>query len=162
MFSSGMPPYAADGLASFGYDRQYIIHNIRNIKPSGSFRSDFAYQNNLWLVAAELVEKLCGSDDNMKNKLIQRLAEVIIITICLGYYVYMISVIFHNSITGVTLGEISSLDDNGDKTKAPALIVHYIDNTKLDIDLWIFSSINLTIIITLWIIIKNKFVKKIE
>lgn len=54
---SGMPPYAADSLASFGFDRQYIIHNIRNIKPVGSFRSDFAYQNNLWLVAAELVEK---------------------------------------------------------------------------------------------------------
>jgi CubicO group peptidase (beta-lactamase class C family) len=68
---SGLPPYSADALSSFGYDRQYIIHNIRNIKPVGSFRSDFAYQNNLWLVAAELVEKLSGKswEENLKEKI---------------------------------------------------------------------------------------------
>ncbi|MEQ8222117.1 MAG: serine hydrolase [Candidatus Eremiobacterota bacterium] len=73
---SGMPPYAADPLASFGYDRKYIIHNIRNIKPVGSFRGDFAYQNNLWLVAAELVEKLSGKswEENIKERIFNPLA----------------------------------------------------------------------------------------
>ncbi|MEQ8168686.1 MAG: serine hydrolase [Candidatus Eremiobacterota bacterium] len=68
---SGMATYAADALASFGYDRQYIIHNIRNIKPVGSFRADFSYVNNLWLVAAELVEKLSGKswEENIKERI---------------------------------------------------------------------------------------------
>ncbi|HPZ10625.1 MAG TPA: serine hydrolase [Candidatus Eremiobacteraeota bacterium] len=68
---SGMPSYAADPLPFFGYDREYIIHNIRNIKPVGSFRSDFAYQNNLWLVAAKLVEKLSGKswEENIEERI---------------------------------------------------------------------------------------------
>jgi len=72
---SGMPSYSADSLSTFGYDRDYIIHNIRNIEPAGSFRSDFAYQNNLWLVAAQLVEKLSGKswEENVKERIFEPL-----------------------------------------------------------------------------------------
>lgn len=57
---SGMPAYAADTLFFLGFDRSYIKRAIRNIKPVTSFRSHYAYQNSLWLVAAEIIEKYSG------------------------------------------------------------------------------------------------------
>ncbi|MDQ7824843.1 MAG: serine hydrolase [Candidatus Eremiobacteraeota bacterium] len=57
---SGMPGYAADTLYFLGFDRQYIRQAVRNIKPVTSFRAKFAYQNGLWLVASELIEKYSG------------------------------------------------------------------------------------------------------
>ena len=38
----------------------YVIHNLRYFKPASSFRSTFAYDNILYLVAAELVKRLSG------------------------------------------------------------------------------------------------------
>ncbi len=57
---SGMPGYAADTLFFLGFDRPYIKKAIRNIKPVTSFRSHYAYQNSLWLVAAGIIEKYTG------------------------------------------------------------------------------------------------------
>ncbi len=57
---SGMPAYAADTLYLTGFDRSYIKRAIRHIKPVTSFRAQYAYQNGLWLVAADLVEKYSG------------------------------------------------------------------------------------------------------
>jgi len=57
---SGLPAYAADGLYFLGYDRPYIRQALRHIKPLSSFRSQYAYQNGLWLVAANLIEKYTG------------------------------------------------------------------------------------------------------
>ncbi|HBM16088.1 MAG TPA: hypothetical protein DD381_07095 [Lentisphaeria bacterium] len=57
---SGLPAYAADTLFFLGYDRRYIRHAIHNIKPVSSFRSEYAYQNGLWLVMAEIIEKYSG------------------------------------------------------------------------------------------------------
>ena len=57
---SGMPAYAADTLYVLGFDRSYIKKAIRNIKPVTSFRSHYAYQNSLWLVAAGIIEKYAG------------------------------------------------------------------------------------------------------
>ena len=57
---SGMPAYAADTLFSLGFDRAYIKQAIRHIKPVTSFRGHFAYVNNLWLVAAGIVERYTG------------------------------------------------------------------------------------------------------
>jgi len=54
---SGMPAYAADALYILGFDRPYVKKAIRHIKPVTSFRSQYAYQNGLWLVAADLIEK---------------------------------------------------------------------------------------------------------
>jgi CubicO group peptidase (beta-lactamase class C family) len=57
---SGMPAYAGDALYAFGFDRAYIKRVLRNIKPVTSFRSKYAYQNTLWLVAADIIEKHNG------------------------------------------------------------------------------------------------------
>lgn len=57
---SGMPAYAADTLFFLGFDRLYIKQAIRNIKPVTSFRAKFAYQNGLWLVVSDLIEKYAG------------------------------------------------------------------------------------------------------
>ncbi|MBI5686092.1 MAG: serine hydrolase [Verrucomicrobia bacterium] len=57
---SGMPAYAADTLFVLGFDRGYIKRAIRHIKPVSSFRGSFAYVNNLWLVAAGIVERYTG------------------------------------------------------------------------------------------------------
>ena len=57
---SGMPAYAADTLFSLGFDRAYVKQAIRHIKPVTSFRGYFAYVNNLWLVAAGIVERYTG------------------------------------------------------------------------------------------------------
>ena len=54
---SGMPAYAGDAQALLGFPREHIIHSIRLIKPVSSFRSQFAYVNNLWLVAGQLAAK---------------------------------------------------------------------------------------------------------
>jgi len=57
---SGMPAYAADSLYMMGFDRAYVRKSVRYIKPVSSFRSKFAYVNNLWLVAEEIIEKYSG------------------------------------------------------------------------------------------------------
>ncbi|QPM68891.1 serine hydrolase [Atribacter laminatus] len=68
---SGMPGYAGDFLSFLGFDRDYIIHSIRYIQPISSFRSEFAYMNNLFLVAASLVEKASGKtwEDNLQERI---------------------------------------------------------------------------------------------
>ena len=73
---SGMPPHAIDALVLFGFDRDYIRHAIRYAKPSSSFRSEFAYQNNLFLVAAELIEKHTGKswEENIKERIFEPLS----------------------------------------------------------------------------------------
>jgi CubicO group peptidase (beta-lactamase class C family) len=57
---SGMPAYAGDGQAFLGFDRDHIIRSLRFIKPVSSFRSRFAYVNNLFLVAGKVVERYTG------------------------------------------------------------------------------------------------------
>ncbi len=73
---SGMPPHALDLLVVLGFDRDYIKHALRYVKPASSFRSEFAYQNNLFLVAAELVEKHTGKswEDNVKDGIFESLS----------------------------------------------------------------------------------------
>ena len=72
---SGLPPYAGDGQAFMGFDRAHIIHSLRYLKPVTSFRSQYAYQNGLFLVAAALVEKYTGKswEDNLKARLFEPL-----------------------------------------------------------------------------------------
>ena len=42
------------------YDRKEIMRRLRYIKPATSFRSAYAYDNVLYLVAGELIERLSG------------------------------------------------------------------------------------------------------
>jgi CubicO group peptidase (beta-lactamase class C family) len=57
---SGMAPYAGDLLAFLGRDRKEMVQAIRHIEPVSSLRSRFAYVNNLWLVAALVIEAKTG------------------------------------------------------------------------------------------------------
>lgn len=57
---SGLPPHSGRLLPHLGFNRDHIMNTLRYIKPAGSFRSEYAYQNNLFLVAAALVEKKTG------------------------------------------------------------------------------------------------------
>lgn len=57
---SGMPSYAGDLLAFMGRDRDQILAAMRHIEPVSSFRSQFAYVNNLWLASAKVIEKHRG------------------------------------------------------------------------------------------------------
>lgn len=57
---SGMPAYALDMMSFSGFDRGGIMRAVRLVEPVSSFRSSFAYQNNLHLWAAELVETKTG------------------------------------------------------------------------------------------------------
>lgn len=68
---SGLVSHAGDGQTTLGFDRNHVIHSLRYIKPISSFRSEYAYQNSLFLVAAALVEKYSGIswEDNIKQRL---------------------------------------------------------------------------------------------
>jgi CubicO group peptidase (beta-lactamase class C family) len=57
---SGLPAYSGDAQAFFGFDRKHIKKSLAFIKPVSSFRSEFAYVNHLFLVAAEVVENATG------------------------------------------------------------------------------------------------------
>lgn len=72
---SGLPPYAGDAQSYLGFDRAHIIHSLRYLKPVTSFRSRYAYQNGLFLVAAALVEKYTDKswEDNLKARLFKPL-----------------------------------------------------------------------------------------
>jgi len=54
---SGLPPYAGDGQAFLGFTRDEMLNHLQYIHPLSSFRSQFAYQNILFLVAAHILEK---------------------------------------------------------------------------------------------------------
>jgi CubicO group peptidase (beta-lactamase class C family) len=72
---SGLPPHAGDSQAFLGFDRAHIIHSLRYFQPATSFRSQYGYQNNLFLVAAALLEKYTGKswEDNLKTRLLDPL-----------------------------------------------------------------------------------------
>jgi CubicO group peptidase (beta-lactamase class C family) len=58
--NSGLSRRSGDLLGLLGYDRNYITNSLKHIKPVSSFRSEYAYQNHLFLVAAKLVESKTG------------------------------------------------------------------------------------------------------
>jgi CubicO group peptidase (beta-lactamase class C family) len=72
---SGMPAYSGDFQSFCGFDRKHIIKSLEFIKPVSSFRSEFAYVNSLFLVAAEIVENNTGKswEENIKERLLSPL-----------------------------------------------------------------------------------------
>lgn len=57
---SGLPAYAGDSQSFLGYNAQEILDHLRFIKPISSFRSQYAYQNVFFLVAAEILKLKTG------------------------------------------------------------------------------------------------------
>lgn len=72
---SGMPEHAGDNAAIVGFDREVIMGAVRFVKPVTSFRAEYAYQNNLFLAAAGLVEKktLKSWEDNLRKRIFKPL-----------------------------------------------------------------------------------------
>lgn len=68
---SGLPPYSGDAQAFFGFDRGHIKRSLAFIRPVSSFRSEFAYVNHLFLVAAEVVENATGKtwEENIRERI---------------------------------------------------------------------------------------------
>lgn len=68
---SGMAGGSVDHAVMYGFGRQHILDSLRFIEPVSSFRSTYAYVNNLFLVDAHLVEKYSGKsfEDNLKERI---------------------------------------------------------------------------------------------
>jgi len=68
---SGMAPYAGDLMALIGFDAAYIRRQIREMRPVSSFRSEFGYVNNLFLVASAIIERLTGTswEENVRRRI---------------------------------------------------------------------------------------------
>jgi len=56
------------------YDRQEIVRRLRFIKPATSFRSAYAYDNVLYLVAGQVIEKVSGLswEDFVAERILKR------------------------------------------------------------------------------------------
>ncbi|MEI6895412.1 MAG: serine hydrolase [Colwellia sp.] len=60
---SGLARYAGDLMLwpePAGFSRDEIINNIKFLKPASSFRSEYAYDNLLYIVAGEIIPHLTG------------------------------------------------------------------------------------------------------
>lgn len=58
---NGLPPYGGD-IMTWGssYTREEILDRIRHVSPVTSFRSEYAYQNGMFITAGEVVEAVTG------------------------------------------------------------------------------------------------------
>lgn len=54
---SGLPPYAGDSQSFLGFSSKDMLEHLRFLKPVSSFRSQYAYQNIFFLVAAHILEQ---------------------------------------------------------------------------------------------------------
>jgi CubicO group peptidase (beta-lactamase class C family) len=72
---SGMAAHALDSAIIFGFGRSHVRDVLRFVKPVSSFRTEFAYQNNLFLVDAELIEKKSDKswEDNVRDRIFKPL-----------------------------------------------------------------------------------------
>lgn len=52
---SGLPQYAGDTQAFFGFSADEMVNNLHYIKPITSFRSQYAYQNIFFVIASQLL-----------------------------------------------------------------------------------------------------------
>lgn len=57
---SGLPYTAGDLQLFFQVDRNHVVEVLRHFQPASSFRTEFAYQNGLFLAAAQLLEEKTG------------------------------------------------------------------------------------------------------
>ncbi len=57
---SGQSTMTTDLLAFMGKDRDDILGAMRHVRPVSSFRSEFAYVNNMWLTTAKVLEEAVG------------------------------------------------------------------------------------------------------
>jgi CubicO group peptidase (beta-lactamase class C family) len=68
---SGLRSHAGDLQTILGFHRPHIIRTLRYLQPVSSFRSQFAYQNGLFLVAGALIQKYSGKswEENVQERI---------------------------------------------------------------------------------------------
>ncbi len=68
---SGLPLFWGDELMALGYNNSYAIHALRYAEPVSSFRSQYAYQNVVYLVPTVIIEKTTGKtwEINLKERI---------------------------------------------------------------------------------------------
>lgn len=68
---TGFKNYALDDLPFFGYNRDELYHLFAAIQPSYSFRTKYAYNNEMYTVAAKIIEKYTGKswDEAMAERI---------------------------------------------------------------------------------------------
>lgn len=60
---SGLPPYANDLLCVLGFDPDWLVHSLRFVEPTSSFRSTFTYTNITHLIAGRIAAKALNAPD---------------------------------------------------------------------------------------------------
>lgn len=72
---SGLEAYSLDALSFIGDKRSNIIQKLRYVHPITSFRALYAYQNCLFLVAAELLQRVSGNtwEELLKDRIVRPL-----------------------------------------------------------------------------------------
>lgn len=72
---TGFKTYAMDDLPFFGYDRDDLYHLFSVLQPTYSFRSRYAYNNEMYTVAAKIIEKYTGEswDDAIAHNIFEPL-----------------------------------------------------------------------------------------
>ena len=60
---------------SSNFTKKDIIHNLRYLKPTSSFRTKYDYDNNLYIVAGEVIERVSGMtwEDFIEKRIMQPL-----------------------------------------------------------------------------------------
>jgi len=74
----GWNGYALDDLPMFGYDREELYKLFAAVKPSYSFRTHYAYNNEMYTVTGKIIEKYTGMswDDAIAENLFKPLKMV--------------------------------------------------------------------------------------
>lgn len=57
---TGWKTYAMDDLPGWGYDRDDLYEIFAGVRPTYSFRTQYAYNNEMYTVAAKIIEKYTG------------------------------------------------------------------------------------------------------
>lgn len=84
---SGLPPYAGDTQSFLGYTRDDMINNLQYLKPATSFRSEYAYQNIFFVVAAQILSlKTNQSFSDLLKEILLRPLQMNQTTSTLGDY----------------------------------------------------------------------------
>ncbi|MDR3049162.1 MAG: serine hydrolase [Elusimicrobiota bacterium] len=58
--NSGLIPYSQHFMLLFGYSRQQILQGLKFVRTYGKFRQSYGYQNNLFLLAGEVMQYASG------------------------------------------------------------------------------------------------------
>ena len=85
---NGFKEYALDELPFFGYDRDGLYGLFAAIKPTYSFRSKYAYNNETYTIAAKLIEKYTGEawEDAIEEKIFTPLGMIHSTTVNKSFY----------------------------------------------------------------------------